>query len=208
VTPTLTAVYDELVRRASSAPHDAAGRSWVRRFVERTGSLSPEHPGSERRLAAAWEDALCRGGLAARLHDELEDPAERDLAALIARAHRGVFAFESAGTRRVVHDLWSGASFVLVARDDVGREVRGDDAGAVCQGRVVGATDGCAMLPGVVFHAPAATPLVETVLAAAAERDLATDEVCDALLRMDFEYRTFTRVRPAFVYRADKLGAG
>ena len=205
MTPVLSAVYDELLRRANGQPHAGLARVLVRRFLERTGTLPPDHPQAQFRHAAAWEDALCRGGLAASLVRELEDPAEKNLASLLTRAHRGIFRFDTLGTRHVVHDLWSGAWFILVARDDIGRAVSGDNLGSLCQGRVVGASDGCAFLPGAVFHDAAATGCIAGVLKTAAERDLDADLLFDSLLRMDHTLRTMSRVRAAYAYRLEGL---
>ena len=204
MTPVLTAVYEGLLEIAGRSPYAGKSRVLVRRFLETTGKFDAEHPCSQVRLTAAWEDALCRGGLALDMIGCL-DEAERGLGLLITRAHRGVFRFEVSRGARLAHDLWSGASFLLVGRDDVGREMRGDSLGALCQGRVVGAADGCALLPGVVFHAPEATASIESVLQHAAERNLDTNRVCDALLRMDHALQTLSRVKPAYAYRAEML---
>ncbi len=206
MTPVLSAVYNELLERANSTPHKEKARSWVYAFVERTGSFVADHPCTPYRLAAAWEDALCRGGLASALLGQLHDHAERTIAQLLTRAHRGVFRFETEAQHHLVHDLLSGASFMLVARDDIGREVAGDNLGGMCQGRVVAAADGCAMLPGVVFHAPEATAQIVAVVRHGLKLNMASDEVLDALLRMDHSFRTMSRVRPQFAYRVQALG--
>ena len=205
MTPVLSAVYDELLQRANRQPHAGLARVLVRRFLERTGTLPPDHPQAQFRHAAAWEDALCRGGLAAQLMGELDDEAERNLALLLTRSHRGIFRFDTLATRHVVHDLWSGAWFILVARDDIGREVSGDNLGSLCQGRVVGAADGCAFLPGAIFHEAGATGCIEAVLKTAAERNIETDLLFDTLLRMDHTLRTMSRVRAAYAYRLEAL---
>lgn len=205
MTPVLAAVYEELVDRAHLPPHAEAAHAWVQEFLERTGILPADHPQAPFRLAAAWEDALCRGGLAASLAAELEDPAERNLALLVTRNQRGVFRFDTVGGRHFVHDLWSGASFILLARDDIGRAISGDNLGSLCIGRVVGASDGCAFLPGAVFQDPQASGAIETLIAAAAERDMEGDDVFDRLLRMDFTLRTMSRPRAAYAYRVEAL---
>ena len=205
MTPVLSAVYEELLERANSTPYEDKTRSWVRAFLERTGTFHADHPCALYRLAAAWEDALCRGGLAAALLQRLHDEAERSVARLVTRAHRGVFRFETEAGRHLVHDIWSGASFMLVGRDDIGREVAGDNLGGVCQGRVVAAADGCALLPGVVFHAPEASADITAAVHHASTLGMATDDLLDALLRMDHAYRTLSRVRPQFAYRLRAL---
>jgi hypothetical protein len=205
VTPVLTAVYEELVQRANGQPHAGLARVLVRRFLERTGSLPPDHPQARFRHAAAWEDAMCGGGLAGRLAEELDDRAERNLAMLLTRAHQGIFRFEPLGARQMVQDLWSGAWFILVARDDIGRAVSGDNLGSLCQGRLVGANDGCAFLPGAIFHDAQATQYIEQVLQAASSAALPGPGLFDALLRMDHALRTMSRVRASRAYRAEAL---
>ncbi len=205
MTPVLSAVYDELISQATRAPVAAEFDAWVKRFLQRTGTFSADHPEALRRLDAAREDALCRGGWAARLAGTLSDPAEQTLAALLPRAHRGVFLFEQVGARHVVRDIATGAAFLLVPRDSVGREIIDDNQGSVCVARVVGGADGCALLPGVVFHRADATPYIEQVTAAARACGMQVDDVCDALLRMDHALQTLSRVRPAFAYRAEAL---
>ncbi len=205
MTPVLSAVYDELIARATTPPHAEPFDRWVQGFLARTGVFPADHPESVRRLEAAREDALCRGGWAARLLPRLSDPGEQTLASLIPRAHRGVFSFETVAGVHVVQELLSGAAFVLVRRDSVGREVVDDNLGSLCVGRIVGASDGCAMLPGVVFHRADATACIESVVKVARDRGVPADQVCDALLRMDFALLTMSRIRPAFAYRPELL---
>lgn len=208
MTPVLWAVYDELVERAAAPPVEPRARAWTLEFLERTGHFPSDHACAQYRLAAAWEDALCRGGFARELLPSLTDAAEKSLALLLTRAHRGIFQFDFVAGHQTVHDLWSGASFLLVARDDIGREVPGDNLGGICQGRVVAAADGCAILPGVVFHSADATGDIHRVLQVAAERQLDTDSICDALLRMDHALRTLSRVRASYAYRPEALKLG
>lgn len=208
MTPVLSAVYEELIQRANAPPHAGLARVLVRRFLERTGTLSPDHPQGRFRLAAAWEDAMCSGGLAGRIAADLDDEAERNLALLLERAHRGIFRFDTLGERHVVHDLWSGAWFILVARDDIGRAISGDNLGSLCQGRLVGASDGCAFLPGAIFHDASATGCIEHVLTAARKQSVDDEVLFDALLRMDHALRTMSRVRPAWAYRVEAITKG
>jgi hypothetical protein len=205
VTPVLSAVYEELIQRANAQPHAGLSRVLVRRFLERTGKLPPDHPQASFRHAAAWEDAMCSGGLARQIAPDLDDPVERNLTLLLERAHRGIFRFDTLGARHVVHELWSGAWFILVARDDIGRAVSGDNLGSLCQGRVVGAPDGCAFLPGAIFHDAAATGCIESVLQAARKESIDDNTLFDALLRMDHALRTMSRVRPGWAYRVEVL---
>ncbi len=205
MTPVLSAVYDELLARAMQPPEADGFERWVQAFLRRTGRFDAGGVEAARRMDAAREDALCRGGWAARLAGGLSDPAEQSLAALLPRAHRGVFVFDRVREHRIVRDILQGGAFLLVPRDSVGREVIDDNEGAVCVARLVGGMDGCAMLPGVVFHRADATPHIVEVVATARERGMAVDDVCEALLRMDHALQTLSRVRPAYAYRSEAL---
>jgi hypothetical protein len=205
VTPVLSAVYDEMLAWASAPPLAHAANQWVRAFLDRTGRFPQEDPVAATRLTVAWEDALCRGGLARRLLTGFSDPAERQLGQMVAVAHRGVFSFDRVGVHCLLHDLVSGAAFVLVAGDTIARGVVDDNLGALCQARIVGAPDGCSMLPGVVFHQADATSCIEQVVQHAREQGMTADALCDALLHMEFALRTMSRGRPALAYRPEAL---
>lgn len=205
MTPELSAVYDELLERAARLDRPRALRE---RFFERTGRVDPDHAAAAERDRAAWEDALVTGGLAREFGAELDDPAERELARALAGAQRGLFVFENETSRVIASDLWSGAKFLIVASDDVGRELaRLDrDAGApLCQARVAATRDGASVLPGAIFHPADARPAIERTLAAAHERALDTDAVLDALLRMEHAWRTLSRVKVGYAYRPEAL---
>jgi hypothetical protein len=217
VTPALSAVYDELLARASSGPHRARALSLRDAFLRRTASSMPQTGAQEpeERLRAAWDDALTRGGLAAQISGELPDPGERALARVLSRAHRAVFRMEHRGPERVTVavDLISGGAFILLARDDIGREVlalEGEDAqdAPLFEARVVAATDGCAMLPGVIFHPPDATPLIGGLISMGQERGMARDDLCDALLRMQDTFRNLSRVKIGYAYKPEALSPG
>jgi hypothetical protein len=207
VTPTLTAVYDELLARAS-APHHAERAIALRNaFLRRTSSSSRAAAEPEDRFRAAWDDALTTGGLADELAEGFDDPSERALARVLSRAHRGVFRMSLLGDQRVAHDVLSGASFLVLARDDIGREVLalGEEDAALFEARIVAATDGCAMLPGIIFHPPDATPLIADLIRAGHERGMSRDELCDALLRMQHTFRNLSRVKIGYAYKLEAL---
>jgi hypothetical protein len=208
VTPALTAVYDELLARASAPPHAARALALRDAFLRRTSSSTPAAAEPEDRFRAAWDDALTAGGLAAELADGFEDPSERALARVLARAHRGVFRMSLLAGHRIAHDVLSGASFVVLARDDIGREVLalGGEDSPLFEARIVAATDGCAMLPGIVFHPPDATPLIADLIAQGQERGMSRDELCDALLRMQHTFRNLSRVKIGYAYKPEALG--
>jgi hypothetical protein len=207
VTPALSAVYDELLVRAAAPPWRDRAEAWKEEFLRRTSSTGD--PGdSEERLRAAWDDVLTRGGIAGEIADALDDPSERALARVLARAHRGIFRLTVQNGQGIVVDVASGASFVLIRRDDIGRAVAAtSDETALFEARVVAATDGCAMLPGVIFHPQDATPIIYRVLAAARQRGMSDDELCDALLRMHHAFSTLSRVKIAYAYKIEALAA-
>ena len=70
---------------------------------------------------------------------------------------------------------------------------------------MVGAADGCAFLPGAIFHDAGATGCIQTVLKAAEERKIEAALLFDTLLRMDHTLRTMSRVRAAYAYRLEAL---
>jgi hypothetical protein len=208
VTPALTAVYDELLARASAPPHAERALALRDAFLSRTSSSSRAAAEPEDRFRAAWDFALTAGGLAAELADGFEDPSERALARVLSRAHRGVFRMSLLAEHRIAHDVLSGASFVVLPRDDIGREVLalGGEDSPLFEARIVAATDGCAMLPGIVFHPPDATPLILELVPRAEGRGLSRDELCDALLRMQHTFRNLSRVKIGYAYKLDALG--
>ena len=208
MTPELDAVYAELLQRASRPPHDALSRRLRDRFLERCGRFEPDHPAAAVRETAAWEDALVRGGLLRVLADELEDAAERAIAVALLRSQRGVFAFERVADQLLALDLWSGAQFVVVARDGIARDVA--IAGVhydspPCQARVVATAEGVVVLPGAIFHPADARSAIEGALAGARKRQLDTDQALDALLRMEHTWQNMSRVKVAYAYRADSM---
>jgi hypothetical protein len=217
VTPALSAVYEELLQRASSAPWRERAEALKEDFLRRTSSTggksglsepprAAENRESEERLRAAWDDVLTRGGLAGEIADELDDPSERALARVLSRAHRGLFRLTVQNGHGIVADVVSGASFLLIRRDDIGRAVAAtSDETALFEARVVAATDGCAMLPGVIFHPPDATPHIHRIVAAARSRGMPEEELCDALLRMHHAFSTLSRVKIAYAYKLEAL---
>jgi hypothetical protein len=70
---------------------------------------------------------------------------------------------------------------------------------------VVAAADGAAILPGVIFHPPDASPLIESVVATGRSRGMAPEDICDALLRMESTFRRLSRVKIAYAYKAEAL---
>lgn len=208
MTPVLSAVYEELVERAARAPLAARSQALRQAFFERSGRYEPDHPSAGSREAAGWEDALVRGGLARELAAGLEDAAERGIALALSGAHRGIFVFGRVRDSIIARDLWSRAQFVMLARDDVARELsRGGKASdaPLCQARLLASPDGCAVLPGTVFHPADARDAIERILATARAEARGTDDVLDSLLRMEHTWRTLSRVKIAYAYRPEAL---
>ncbi len=210
MTPFLNAVYEELVARAASERYEARVRALRTAFDVRCGRFEPDHPEAGARDRAAWEDHLVAGGLAVELAELLDDPSERELARDLARSQRGVFELSAEDGVLLARDLWGAGVFVILGKDDVGRELTlgaGRDS-PLCQGRLLGTLDGCAMLPGTVFHPADARDAVARVLDAARARGLSRDAALDAVLRMQHRFHTYTRVRVDLAYRTEALEEG
>ena len=61
------------------------------------------------------------------------------------------------------------------------------------------------ILPGALFHPEDATEAIEQILDVARERTMETDDVLDALLRMELSLRSLSRVKPGYAYRVQAL---
>ena len=174
-------------------------------FVKRTGAFGPEDPWFEPRSRAFWDDALTAQGFATlaapHLGEELAAASHR-----FARAHRGVFVVEEVDERGAhLLDLWSGAE-LLVRHLDEAQAVTFQHAEGPLDGRVVADPDGTLfVLPGALHHGPDALAPLEPVLAAARQRQMATEAVLDALLRMELVFRSSSRVKAGFAYRVESL---
>ncbi len=179
-------------------------------FLRRTSSSIPGGASEpEDRMRAAWDDALTTGGLAAELANGLEDRGERALARVLARAHRSVFRMSLLGSHRIASDVLGGGSFLVLPRDDIGREVLalgGEDA-PLFEARIVAASDGCAMLPGIIFHPPDATTLIDEICDVAEKRKMPAADLCDALLRMQHTFRNLSRVKIGYAYKLEALAS-
>lgn len=208
MTPELSAVYDELLERATA--HDAAERTADLRetFWERSGRFELAHPAREARERAAWDYALVRGGLAALFGPELADGAERSQAARIARGHRGLFAFHDFEGIVIAEDVWSRAQFILSSTDDLGRALLAQSKReeSLCDAYVVAVEGGVTTLPGALFHPVEARPLIEQTIESARRRGLTMHTVLDALLRMEHALQTLSRVSVRYAYRAETVG--
>jgi hypothetical protein len=211
VTPALSAVYDEMLTRAAAPPLAERADALRKSFFARTqGSVASQGAEPEPRIRASWDDALTTGSLATTIEPSLDDPAERSLARAISRAHRSLFRLATDHGRRIAEDLLSGASFLILPRDDIGRaEFAGEqtEEDPLFDARIVAASDGCATLPGIIFHPTDAMPHIYKIIDAARARGLSAGQVCDALLRMEHTFSTLSRVKIAFAYKLEALDA-
>jgi len=181
-------------------------------FEARTGSFAPSDPYFEARSAAFWDDALTRSAFGRELASEL-DGETAALVEPLARAHRGLFrasgarasgAHDAADGFHLV-DEWSGAEFVALAASEGLRDAL-ERASGLIDGRVIGAgSSQIVLLPGALFHAADALEPMRALLPLAREREMATHELLDALLRMDHSLRSLSRVKAAFAYRKEAL---
>jgi hypothetical protein len=181
-------------------------------FEVRTGAFAPEDPWFEARSRAFWCDAATRGRFGRDVESELPD-GDRGWLSALERSHRGLFRSaaddlgSAAGASHLLVDVWSGAELVVSVVPDESRAELDASAGQLFDARVVVGFEPflAALLPGAVFHPPDATSAIGPVLAAARERGLSTDDTLDALLRMERNLRSLSRVKAAYAYRPDGL---
>ena len=179
-------------------------------FEKRAGAFGPEDAWFEPRSRAFWDDALTTQGFPALASHHLSEEISA-VAMPFARAHRGVFVVEDvdrAGAHLV--DLWSGAELLVRHLDEAQATTLTHAEGAM-DARVVAdaSADSAALyvLPGALHHGPDALEPISEVLAAARDRDMATGDVLDALLRMELVFRSSSRVKAGFAYRTSALPA-
>jgi hypothetical protein len=199
----LADAYEAIVALAAHPDHTARVAEMRRVFEERTG-----HFGSsdfESRTRAFWDDALTRQGFARDVARDLPPQIAAWVPGL-THAHRGLFRAEVAFGRQVLVDVWGGAKFFVDEIDEASRDAV-DAASAPFDARLAAGPDEpiIALLPGAIFHPAEAASAMDKVLDAARARALGTDEVLDALLRMELSLRTLSRVKPAYAYRAEAL---
>jgi hypothetical protein len=198
-------VLDTIARivELGGAPERAARVAEMRAgFEARTGAFAPEDAWFEARSRAFWCDAVTRGRFGREVETAL-DREDRAWLGALERAHRGLFRAD----RGLFVDAWSGAELIVTAADDDSRAELDSAAGQFFDARVVAGGEPMvvALVPGAVFHPRDATAAIETVLAAARADELPTDEVLDALLRMERNLRSLARVKAAYAYRPEAL---
>ena len=206
---TLFETYDAILALGASEARGDRVAAMRAAFEARTGAFAPEDPWFEARSRAFWDDAVTAQGFAQEVAGALPVGA-RVWVPRLERAHRGLFRVEKASDRqsRVLLDLWSGASFVVHAIDEALQDALAA-ASAPFDGRLVGSDDPLqvALLPGAVFHPADAAEPIAAVLARARAEGRSGPDVLDALLRMERGLRASARVKAAYAYRADRLGA-
>ena len=207
---TLFETYDAILALGASAARAERVAAMRASFEGRTGAFAPEDPWFEARSRAFWDDAVTTQGFAREVTEALPAGA-RVWVPRLERAHRGLFRVERGvsveGRGRVLHDLWSGASFVVHAIDEALEDALAA-ASAPFDGRLVGSADPLevGLLPGAVFHPADAADPITAVLARARAEGRTGPDVLDALLRMERGLRASARVKAAYAYRADRLG--
>lgn len=212
------AAYEAIVGLATSALAPEA-RRMREAFEKRTGAFGPEDPWFEARSRAFWDDALTTQGFAALAAPHLVTAQTRGphgdevarVAARFDRAHRGLFVVEEVDERGAhLVDLWSGAELLVLHLDEA-QAVTFEHAEGPMDARVVagppeeGGAAALYALPGALHHGPDAMDPLRRVIAAARERNMATGDVLDALLRMELVFRSSSRVKAGFAYRVESL---
>lgn len=207
-------LHDRLVSLGGSEAHAERRRELRERFQTRTGHYTADDPWFEARSRAFWDDALTSGGLALELAPELGEDCG-PLAERLATAHRGLFeCIDVDRERAVVLDAWTDVELEVTLLDDSLRPTLTHSAGSEPQsyfdGRVVASEDPLvvALLPGALFHPPDASEAIDRVLEAAAARGMSGDEALDALMRMELRFRSMSRMKAAFSYKAEALVPG
>jgi len=191
--------------------HEARVLAMRGAFQERTGAFGAEDPWFEARSRCFWDDAVTRQGFAELVAPELAPPA-RPWASALRLSHRGLFRASRAMGRWLLEDAWSGAEFTVDDVDEAMRSSLEAPAGPF-DARIAAlpyepgspAPIRVGILPGALFHSEDAILPIEKILAVAREKAMATDDVLDALLRMELSLRSMSRVKPAYAYRPQAL---
>jgi hypothetical protein len=199
----LADAYDAIVAMAANPEHADRVARMRKVFEERTGQFGTLD--FEARTRAFWDDALTRQGFARQVAPDLPQGVAAWVPGL-TRAHRGLFRVEEVSGRQVLVDVWAGARFFVDEIDPASRDAV-DAAAAPFDARLAARADGpvVALLPGSICHPAEAGAAMQDVLEVARGRALGTDEVLDALLRMELSLRTLSRVKPAYAYRPEAL---
>ena len=188
MTPSLTAVYDELVAEASA--HEELV-SEVRAAFQRLGAFSPSDPWFEERSAALWDRVL----LEPRVGAALAGGAHANVLQQLGRAQRGLFEVHPCEKTVDMLCVVRGAAFRLAESDDAARAMSRGGEGGWIDGHVIPTTEGVALLPG-------ATEPMRALIA----RELPFDALLDGLLGMRHRLASLSRMKAKQVYRAEAFG--
>jgi hypothetical protein len=203
------AAYDSICELGAASEKIAAMR---KAFENRTGAFRPEDPWFEVRSRAFWDDALTTQQFAKGLPLPPFNPASANfahnvnaLAESLETSHRGLFVAEDVAARgaRMV-DRWSGAEFLVRTLDEA-QAIALEHAEGVIDARIVALGRTLFVLPGAFHHPPEAREPIERVVHEARHRRLSTATVLDALLRMEFVFRSSSRVKASYAYRIEHL---
>lgn len=177
MTPSLAAVYDDLVAEASRHEEVVAE---IRASFQRLGSFAPNDAWFEERSAALWDRVLIALGVQQ-----------------VSHAQRGLFEVHPAARTVDLICVVRGAAFRLAESDDAARAMcRGGEGGWI-DGHVVPTTEGVALLPGYLVHVPEATEPMRALIT----QDLPFDELLDGLLVMRHRLASLSRMKAKQVYR-------
>lgn len=182
-------------------------------WTARTGAFGPEDPWFEPRVRAFWDDALTTQGFAELAVRQSNPPSAgsnktaQTLATAAACAHRGFFVVDEVDDQGAcLVDAWSGAE-LLVRHLDETQALTLEHAEGGIDARITSdlGSANLYLLPGAYHHPADALGPALDILAAAQERGMHTQDVLDALLRMELVFRSSSRVKASFAYRVESL---
>ena len=104
-------------------------------------------------------------------------------------------------------DTWSGAEFFVDPRVGDSQAISLAHAQGLFDGRVVAVGDAIMLLPGAFFHPIEAADAIGKVLEVAIANRCTTQQLMDALLRMELAFLSSSRVKATFAYRPALLSA-
>lgn len=190
MTPSLAAVYDDLVAEASR--HESIVAE-IRAAFERAGAFSPTDAWFEERSAALWDRVLVDPRIGAALAGSAHAAAVQQL----GRAQRGLFEVHPHERTIDMICVVRGGAFRLAESDDAARAMSRGGEGGWIDGHVVPTTEGVALLPGFLVHAAEATEPMRALIAS----DQPFDALLDSLLLMRHRLASLSRMKAKQVYR-------
>jgi hypothetical protein len=203
------AAYDAFVAQGISPRHEARVREMQAAFQQRAGVFGPDDPWFESRSRAFWDHAVTQASFVGAVGGELA-PEHTAWGSPFVRAHRGLFRSHTEDDAMVLEDVWGGAEFIVTDVEPTMRRAL-ESGECLVDGRLVAASAeaplSIALLPGALFHPPEATEAVSVVLMAARAQPLDTHTVLDALMRMELQFASLSRMKASFAYRPDALSS-